>query len=366
MFTGYKGNAKRLEDIDLPRIGAEIGVGEDELHALIEVETSGTGFDKQGRVKILFEPHRFYRLLGPGSAGNDKLKRAVDAGLAYKNWGARPYPSDSYPRLLQAMEIDETAALKAASWGLPQIMGENHRAAGFDSVQEMVSAFADDEDAQLQAMVRFIQTNHIDDDLRRIEQIKQSGRVPTAADWVPIVRVYNGAGFARNDYHNRAARAFAKWMRIKDTDLPTESIMSSAAREEAENAPPLDAVAPAVAERDDGTQTAPAHPAGAATVEPPAKEVQMTSMSTTTKRLTIGMAGTAIIGAIQQVWQSSQETVLSAGQYALKHLPMVLLILGFAALAFWIYNKAAERKEKRLSKVVDIAADKTKNDVVIT
>lgn len=39
----FKGAAKRIEDVDLPRIGQQIGVGEDVLHALIEVETRGTG-----------------------------------------------------------------------------------------------------------------------------------------------------------------------------------------------------------------------------------------------------------------------------------------------------------------------------------
>lgn len=53
----WKGKAKRIEDIDLPRIGAMIGVGEDEIHAVLDVESAGSGFDSKGRVKMLFEPH---------------------------------------------------------------------------------------------------------------------------------------------------------------------------------------------------------------------------------------------------------------------------------------------------------------------
>src|SRR4051812_40674154 len=108
----YKGAAKRIDDLDLPKIGAEIGVGEDVLHALIEVETRGTGFDEQGRVIILFEPHVFYGLLRHDPV---KLKQAVAEGLAYPKQGMRPYPRDSYPRLIKAMAIDETAALESAS-----------------------------------------------------------------------------------------------------------------------------------------------------------------------------------------------------------------------------------------------------------
>jgi hypothetical protein len=35
------------------------------------------------------------------------------------------------PRLLQALLIDETAALKSASWGMTQILGENFKECGY-------------------------------------------------------------------------------------------------------------------------------------------------------------------------------------------------------------------------------------------
>ncbi|MGX9119615.1 N-acetylmuramidase domain-containing protein [Mesorhizobium sp. BHbsci] len=59
MDTTFKGAARRLDDLDLPKLGARIGVGEDEIHAFLEVETSGHGFDAHGRPIILFEPHVF-------------------------------------------------------------------------------------------------------------------------------------------------------------------------------------------------------------------------------------------------------------------------------------------------------------------
>jgi len=48
----FKGAARRLDDIDLPRIGHLIGVGEDELHAVIDVEARGSGFDSLGRIAM--------------------------------------------------------------------------------------------------------------------------------------------------------------------------------------------------------------------------------------------------------------------------------------------------------------------------
>lgn len=210
-FGDFTGRGKRLDDIDLPRIAARIGVGEDELHALIEVETAGGGFDRQGRPRILFEPHVFYRCLSGA-----KRDKAVAQGLAYAKWGTKPYgkESEQYPRLKRAMAIDETAALKACSWGLPQILGENHAMIGFATVQDMVLAFLDDEEAHLEAMVAFVRAAKIDDDLRRIAALK---RPSTAEDWREVARTYNGPKYARHGYHTRLAKAHVKWRGIRDT-----------------------------------------------------------------------------------------------------------------------------------------------------
>lgn len=209
-FRGFKGAAKPLNDIDLPKLGARIGVGEDEIHAVIDVEASGGAWDRQGRPKMLFEPHVFYRNLS--GAARD---RAVKADLAYAKWGEKPYPADSYPRLLQAMAIDETAALKASSWGLGQILGENFAMAGFASPQAMVLAFLDDAETHLDAMVSFIIAAGLDDDLRR-------------HDWSGFARGYNGPGYAKNRYHLKLATAYAKWSKIKDTPwTPADAVAAA-------------------------------------------------------------------------------------------------------------------------------------------
>lgn len=201
-WNDFKGAAKRLDDIDLPKIGATIGVGEDEIHAFMDVESGGSGFDGEGRPKMLFEPHIFYwNLTG------EKRARAVREGLAYPRQGTHPYPHDSYPRLASAMAIDETAALESASWGLGQVMGENYRTLGYENPQAMVMAFMADEEAHLAGMVKFLIANHIDDDLH-------------AHRWAVVARVYNGPGYARNHYDTKLEAAFTKWQRIKDTPLP--------------------------------------------------------------------------------------------------------------------------------------------------
>lgn len=202
MTLTFKGAAKRLDDLDLPRLGALIGVGEDEIHAFLDVETRGSGFDPQGRPVILFERHKFYKYV-PAS----KRTQAVNAGLASKSPGGYGKESEQYGKLLRAIAIDRQAALYSCSWGLAQIMGFNHKLAGFDTVEAMVSAFMADEEAHLQAAVTFIKNTGIDDELR-------------AHNWAGFAKGYNGANYRINAYDTKLANAFAKWSRIKDTPWP--------------------------------------------------------------------------------------------------------------------------------------------------
>ncbi len=203
----FKGKARRLDDVDLPLIGREYGIGEDEVHAVLDVESAGTGFDKHGRPKMLFEPHIFWRLLGPGP----KRDEAARQGLAYARWKPGSYPRDSYPRLLKAIDIDYEIALQSASWGLGQIMGFNHKAAGYASAHDMVMAFLDDEEEHLRAMFKFIKANNLDDELRR-------------RDWAGFARGYNGPGFAKNGYDRKLRERFAHWQKIKDTPIPADYV----------------------------------------------------------------------------------------------------------------------------------------------
>mgnify|MGYP005844567485 CR=1 FL=1 len=212
--TDFIGRAKRLENLDISRIGALIGVGEDEIRAFIEVEAAGSGFDSQGRPKMLFEPHVFYRNLS-----GEQREEAIRRNLAYRKWGEQPYPRDSYPRLIEAMTINETAALKSASWGLGQILGENHSIVGYDTPQEMVVAFMDDEENHLEAMIRFVIAAGIDDDIR-------------AHRWATVARVYNGPGYKKHNYDGRLAAAYRKWAGIPDTPWDGNTETESSAKVE--------------------------------------------------------------------------------------------------------------------------------------
>ena len=199
----YKGAARRLDDIDLPRIGHRIGVGEDELHAVLDVEASNSGFFPDGRLKMLPERHVFWRELGPGARRDEAARQA----LAYPKWGERPYPVSAdarYALFARMAAIDERAAIRSCSWGLPQMMGFNASLCGYDTGRAMVEDFAQDEEHQLDAMVTFIVAAGLDDELRR-------------HDWRGFARGYNGPGYATHGYHTRLADRFRWWQGKPDT-----------------------------------------------------------------------------------------------------------------------------------------------------
>ena len=213
MITSFKGAAKRIEDVDIPRCASEIGVGEDVMHGVMDTESAGSGFDSQGRPKALYEPHIAYKL----SRGAVRAA-LVKAGLAYPKQGTKPYPKESYTRIAAASKIAGVVAYLATSWGAFQIMGFNAALAGYTSVEEMIEAFKADEENHLQAAVGFIKNAGLDDELRAIEKIIAT-RPLKPAEAVPFVRGYNGSGYARNAYHTKFAKSVNRWRKIRDTPV---------------------------------------------------------------------------------------------------------------------------------------------------
>lgn len=190
----FRGPARPLEPHDVELIAGYLGCHVAAVQAVLAVESRGTGFS-DGRPIILNEPHVFWRELK-----GEKRKEAVAQGLAYRKWRTKPYPRTQkarYAWLEQAVIIDETAALRSCSWGLGQMMGFNHEACGFDTVQAFVKAMTVSEGAQLYAMARFIVSKQLQQHLR-------------SHDWSRFAYGYNGSGYRKNRYHTKLANAYAK------------------------------------------------------------------------------------------------------------------------------------------------------------
>ena len=172
-----------------------LGVGEAEIWAVLTVETRGFGFLIDRRPQILFERHIFSRRTnGKHDTKHPDISRPQPGGYA---GGAA-----EYERLQKAMKLDEDEALKSTSWGLPQVMGFNHRVVGFDSVMEMVEAMVEGEDRQLEALGNFIMAH-------------SKCRIGIQRhDWGTFAACYNGPNFRLNDYDNRLAAAYEKARRM--------------------------------------------------------------------------------------------------------------------------------------------------------
>lgn len=187
-------DAPAIDMVDRTLAANRLGVSLKHVVAIEKVESNGVSFDNSGRPIILPEPHIFFRLTG-GAHGTTPF--------SYAKWGARPYPGSYDARwalLADMAAADEAAALQSASWGLFQVMGFHYAACGYSSPQTYAAAMAADEDNHLEAMVEFILSEKLDDELRAC-------RADNPNSCVPFVSRYNGPGYAKNNYHVKMARA---------------------------------------------------------------------------------------------------------------------------------------------------------------
>jgi len=194
----FVGNHNKLSPSDIDDVANDLGVESAALRAVLSVETGGSGFDAAGRPKALFERHYFYRFLADQP---DKQAQAVTAGLAYPKWGEKPYPHGSdavYAEINAACDIDEDAALRSVSWGLGQIMGNNHKMVGYDDVQDMVTDAMESELKQLRQMAAFIKAAGLLDELQN-------------KNWAGFAKGYNGPQYEVNKYDVKLADAYNKF-----------------------------------------------------------------------------------------------------------------------------------------------------------
>lgn len=182
---------------DYARAALLLGCEAAAVRAVASVESSSSGFLKDGRPKILFEAHIFSRLTGHkfDERSPDISSRVWDAAL-YRGGEAE------HDRLARASLLDKAAALQSASWGKFQIMGFNWNRCGFSALQDFVDAMFRSESDQLTAFCHFIKSMGLDDELR-------------LRDWPAFARGYNGPAYAKNRYDAKLAQAFELFQRIE-------------------------------------------------------------------------------------------------------------------------------------------------------
>lgn len=188
MALEFSGPATGLDDEAIEAAARKIGCQVAAVRAVIDVESRG-GFLADGRPKILFERHYFSRLTKRKFDGNA-------ADISNPKWGGYKGGAAEYERLGRAIKLDRDAALRSASWGAFQIMGDNYRLCGFTNVEDFVEAMVSGAPAQLDAFVSFIQKTGLADEMVR-------------RDWAGFARGYNGPAYKANKYDEKLAAAFA-------------------------------------------------------------------------------------------------------------------------------------------------------------
>ena len=188
-----------LTDEDFARAAKALNVEVAAIRAVAEVEAAGAGFIADGRPAILYEAHVFHGET-KGTYANAKDRRGV--ALSSPKWDRSLYGATGaaqHARYEDARALDPDAANKACSWGTFQILGQNHKACGFDTSQAFVDAmWTGGAAAHLDAFVAFVKANNLDGALR-------------AKNWAAFARGYNGPAYAQNAYDKKMANAYARW-----------------------------------------------------------------------------------------------------------------------------------------------------------
>lgn len=192
------------------------------VRAVSEVETQGESFLPDGRMKILFERHWFYRklkeaitnypekkayvakmVLAPGQQITvDNIMAAMVrnySNICNTERGGYLGDGAEWGRLNSAMKFDIEAACQSASYGAYQIMGFNCVYCGYKNAHDMMDDLAHSESKQLLAMVAFVKSQPA-----MLACLKR-------ADWAGFAEKYNGQDFAKNSYDTKLAKGEEKW-----------------------------------------------------------------------------------------------------------------------------------------------------------
>lgn len=180
--------------------------------SVIEIESNGNPFEEDGKTpRFLFERHVFHRELKKYAP--DRLKEAINAGLAIPQWDRKTQYKDQgnsagrMALLVRARAIHAECANRSCSWGVGQTMGFLATEIGYASATQMVQMMATGIGSQLDAMARFIRSKGLKDKLN-------------GHDWAGFALVYNGPGYRQNSYDTKLDAAFVRWSKRLNPNDP--------------------------------------------------------------------------------------------------------------------------------------------------
>lgn len=210
-----------VSDAAFTKVSEALKVPESYVRAIAEVESRGDSFLKDGRVKILFERHKFYKYLREALVSSDATRHATASFLGLPltsstetllNTVVKRYANvcntetggylgggAEWDRIATASSIHLEAAFMSASYGGYQLMGFNHVYCNFPTARAMAIAMAQSESVQFTALCDFIKS--------------QSGMWSAlrAANWARFAELYNGPAYKENNYDTKLIVAESIW-----------------------------------------------------------------------------------------------------------------------------------------------------------
>ncbi len=205
--NGFSSNNKLLSEQDLMDFSKQFNLELAVVKAVNEIESNGKGFLIDGRPKILFEGHIFWRELEKRNINPNSYINSNTQDILFEKYTKKYYVGGTaeYIRLEKARNLAQDkrfidAANSSASWGLFQIMGFNATSIGYKSLDEFVEKMNKNEGEHLKAFGLFLEKNNLLGILRN-------------KNWASFALKYNGPAYKTNKYDEKLMRAYQKYSR---------------------------------------------------------------------------------------------------------------------------------------------------------
>ncbi len=206
----FKVNDKFLSEKDLIDFANHLALELAAVKAVNEVESSGKGFLAEGRPRILFEGHVFWRELKKRNLDPKTLWTTDFENVLYEKWTRKYYKGGAaeYDRLEKAARISDLPGVKeaaycSASWGAFQIMGFHYEKLGYNSIDNFVEQMNLHEREHLAAFGRFISYAGFSGK-KLVEWLREK-------NWGNFANGYNGPGYRQNKYDMKLKTAYEKY-----------------------------------------------------------------------------------------------------------------------------------------------------------
>lgn len=171
----------RLMPADYSRIGDALEIPPSSPRAIAIIESAEKALTADGNPVVRFEAEHWKKRRIASRLGQsfDKATNSKDLDERWKQFEAM-------------YQVDPVAAVKAHSFGWPQIMGFNHRLAGFETTDAFLNAMMT-VDGQSKAFISFVHNS------------PQLLRAMRAGDADGVGRHYNGKNYKLNRYAEKYA-----------------------------------------------------------------------------------------------------------------------------------------------------------------